>query len=382
MSLTELIDESAVIVCSGSGGVGKTTIAAVIAIEAAKRGRRSVVVTIDPARRLADALGLDNLTNEPQVVAIPGSQASFSALMLDTAATFDELVHRYSVDSAQAEKILANRFYRNVTGALSGTQEYMAAEKLFALHHDERFDLVVVDTPPTRNALDFLDAPGRLTRFLDHRIYRALTTPTRLGLKIANVAAQTVLKTIGRIVGGDVIADVIAFFQAFEGMEGGFKQRATEVIELLHSDTTHFVLVASPRSDTITEACFFADRLNEQGLRVSGIVVNRLYPLFADTSGAAEAPDTSDSPTTTSSEAATGARGASKRTTDASEQALRDNLSELRGVAAEERAVLAPLLAAAPIASLAEIPLLDHDIHDLEGLGIIGGHLLVDVTRV
>ena len=369
-----MIDQAEVIVCSGSGGVGKTTVAAVIAIEAAKRGRRSVVVTIDPAKRLADALGLDDLTNEPQAVAIPGSDASFAALMLDTAATFDELVHRYSADSAQAEKILANRFYRNVTGALSGTQEYMAAEKLYALHNDDRFDLVVVDTPPTRNALDFLDAPGRLTRFLEHRIYRALTTPSRLGMKIANVAAQTVLKTIGRIVGGDVIAEVMAFFQAFEGMEDGFKQRAHEVMEVLHADTTHFVLVASPRTDTITEACFFADRLAEQDLTVSGVVVNRLYPLFGDDPlSAAAAP--------ARGQEAKPHKGA-KRVVSPGEALLAANLAELRGIATAERLVLAPLLAAAPEASLAEIPLLDHDIHDLEGLAIIGGHLLAPVAEM
>jgi anion-transporting ArsA/GET3 family ATPase len=373
--LATLIDEAAVIVCAGCGGVGKTTIAATIALEAAKRGRRAVVVTIDPAKRLADALGLQSLSNEPQVVTVPDSTVCFSALMLDTPTTFDELVRRYSADADQAERILTNRFYRNISGALSGTQEYMAAEKLYALHDDDRFDVVVVDTPPTRNALDFLDAPGRLTRFLDHRIYRALTAPSRFGLKIANVAAQTVLKTIGRIVGGAVIADVIGFFQAFDGMEAGFRDRASQVIALLHADTTHYVLIASPRKDTVAEACAFAARLADQDLVVSGVVVNQLQPDFTDVG--------SDSDFGSSQPSAGHHRG--EGTTvgvdpdDVAAQARRaidDNLVALRRFAAEQRVVLAPLLADTPQAIVVEVPMLDHDVHDLAGLTIIGGYLL------
>ena len=184
-----LAGERSIVICCGSGGVGKTTTAAAIALEGARRGRNAVVVTIDPARRLADALGLEALTNEPSV--IPGDwPGTLSALMLDTKGTFDDLVRRYSSDAEQAERILANRFYRNISGALSGTQEYMAAEKLYELHEEGEFDLVVVDTPPTRNALDFLDAPSRLTRFLDHRLYRVLVAPTRTYLRAVNVAAQ------------------------------------------------------------------------------------------------------------------------------------------------------------------------------------------------
>ena len=167
--------------------------------------------------------------------------------MLDTKSTFDDLVTTYAADEEQAERILANRFYRNISGALSGTQEYMAMEKLYELHADSDFDLVVVDTPPTRHALDFIDAPRRLTRFLDHRLYRVLTAPTRGVMRAVNAAAQTFMRSVSKVVGADVFDDAIAFFQAFEGMEAGFKERADKVLQLLSDPSTAFVLVASPR---------------------------------------------------------------------------------------------------------------------------------------
>ena len=201
-------------------------------------------------------------------------------MMLDTSATFDALVRAHAPDAERAERILANRFYRNIAGALSGTQEYMAAEKLHALHGDERFDVVVVDTPPSRHALDFLHAPGTLARFLDHPLFRLLMLPTRRGLRMLNVAAQPVLRTIGKVVGGDVLADAIAFFQAFEGMETGFRERADDVMAMLRSELTRYVLVASPKADTVEEALWFARRLRDQSLRASALVVNRATPVF------------------------------------------------------------------------------------------------------
>ncbi|MGE0512085.1 MAG: ArsA family ATPase, partial [Acidimicrobiia bacterium] len=265
MTFQALVDDASILVCCGAGGVGKTTSAAAIALQAARDGRRAVVVTIDPAKRLADALGLGGLSNDPARIDDLEGRAGGElwAMMLDTRTTFDSLVRRHSRDDEQARRILENRFYRNIAGALSGTQEYMAAEKLYELNDDERFDLVVIDTPPTRNALDFLDAPGRLTRFLDHRLYRILMTPTRLGLKVMNIAAQVFLRTVSRLVGGEVIADVIAFFQAFDGMEAGFRERASAVMGLLRAESTRYVLVASPRSDTVIEASFFADKLRQ-----------------------------------------------------------------------------------------------------------------------
>ena len=195
--------------CCGSGGVGKTTSAAVLAMEGARRGRRSLVVTIDPAKRLANALGLDELSNEPREIATdrwdPKGEAkpggALSAMMLDTKSTFDGLVTRYASSSEQTERILENSFYRNISGALSGTQEYMAMEKLHELDEEGGFDLIVVDTPPSRHALDFLDAPQRLLRLLDNRIFRILMVPTRTGMRVAGAAVQTFLKAISRVVG-------------------------------------------------------------------------------------------------------------------------------------------------------------------------------------
>ena len=277
--LRDVLDASRVVVCCGSGGVGKTTTAAVIAMEAARRGRRSVVVTIDPARRLANALGLDGLTDTP--AQIDGDwPGEMSALMLDTKRTFDGLVRRYAADESQAEQILANTFYENISGSLSGTQEYMASEKLYELAVEGDFDLVVVDTPPTRNALDFLDAPQRLSKFLDHRIYKILVSPSRGPIRAVNLAAAAVTRSLARVVGADVIGDAIAFFQAFEGMEEGFARRAERVDALLREPSTAFVLVASPKADTVAEAGYFADRLGDAGIDVRGLIVNRMQPTF------------------------------------------------------------------------------------------------------
>ena len=232
--LDALVERDTIVICCGSGGVGKTTTAAVIAQEAARRGRDAVVVTIDPAKRLANALGLDALSDTPSEVprelwdpdGTAPAHGRLSALMLDTKTTFDQLVTRYAAGEEQAERILENGFYRNVSGALSGTQEYMAMEKLYELHEAGGYEIIVVDTPPTRHALDFLDAPDRLLRMLDNRIFRLLMMPTRAYLKVASVAVQTFLRTVSRVVGSEVVNDIVAFFRAFEGMEAGFRERA------------------------------------------------------------------------------------------------------------------------------------------------------------
>jgi anion-transporting ArsA/GET3 family ATPase len=276
----DLVGERSIMVCCGPGGVGKTTVAAALAVEGALLGRRTVVVTIDPARRLADALGLGSLTDTPR--RIDGDwPGELWALMLDPRSTFDSLVSRYAPDEDQAATILANRFYRNIAGALSGTHEYMAMEKLFELHDDERFDLVVVDTPPTRNALDFVDAPRRLTRFLDNRLFRLLMLPARTGIRAVGVATQAFLRTVGRVVGSEVVSDAVTFFQAFEGMEEGFRQRAQRVLGLLADPATAFVLVTAPRRDAGRETEFFAEKLAEAGIDVDALVVNRMHPRFA-----------------------------------------------------------------------------------------------------
>jgi anion-transporting ArsA/GET3 family ATPase len=348
--MADLVADRSILVCCGPGGVGKTTVAAALAVEAARTGRRAVVVTIDPARRLADALGLGSLTNTPRQIEgdWPGE---LWALMLDPRATFDALVTRYAPDPDQADTILANRFYRNIAGALSGTQEYMAMEKLFDLHGDDRFDLVVVDTPPTRNALDFVDAPRRLTRFLDNRLFRLLMLPARTGIRAVNVATQAFLRTIGRVVGSDVVTDAVTFFQAFEGMEDGFRHRAARVQQLLADQTTAFVLVASPRRDATRETEFFAEKLGEAGIAVRALVVNRMHPRFSPV----------PSPPA----------GAAAGTPLAP---LYRNVAELSRMADGEEAHVASL-AARLAAPAVRVPELETDVHDLAGLARVAAYM-------
>jgi anion-transporting ArsA/GET3 family ATPase len=356
MSIADLALERSIVVCCGSGGVGKTTTAAALALHAARQGRKACVVTIDPARRLADALGLAALTNEPSLVEGAGRDGGeLWALMLDTSSTFDEVVRRHAADPAQAQAILANRIYRNIAGSLSGTQEYMAMEKLHELHtgasgHD--FDLVVVDTPPTRNALDFLDAPQRLTRFIDHKLFRLLTMPARTYLKAVSIAAQAFVRTVTRVVGGEVVADVLAFFNAFEGMEQGFRERAQAVFNLLADPDTAFVLVASPRRDAVDEAVYFADKLQEAGIHVQALVVNRVHPSFGD-----------------------GLPPIAPPPKDSALAVLEANLAELDAIATRERSHLATLASKVEPAPTARVPLLTADVHDLGGLELVASHL-------
>jgi anion-transporting ArsA/GET3 family ATPase len=357
-SLRSALDAATVVVCCGSGGVGKTTVAAALGVVAARRGRRVVVVTIDPAKRLADALGVDELGAEPARIELVGDcdgDGELWAMMLDTAAAFTAVVRRYAGDAEQADRIVANSFFRNMAGSLSGTQEYMAAETLHLLAGDARFDLVVVDTPPTRSALDFLAAPGVLARFLDHRLFKLLMLPARPGMRMINAATQPVLRAIGKVVGSDVLADAVAFFQAFAGMEGGFRQRADDVIALLRAPSTLFVLVASPRPETVGEAAWFAGQLAGQGIDRTAGVANRVHPAFGEGSAASAADE------------ATRATGA--------QRALWSNLAELRARREAELATLAEFVALFDDGAWVEVPQLASDVHDREGLAHVGAHL-------
>jgi anion-transporting ArsA/GET3 family ATPase len=291
--IAEIAAHKEIIVCAGSGGVGKTTTAASIAMQAALDGRKAAVLTIDPARRLASSLGLKELTNEPTKVSAKKFSAAgltpkgeLHAMMLDTKSTFDKVVMRYAPSKEQAEKIIQNRFAQSISTTLSGTQEYMALEKLYELHAEGGYDLLVIDTPPTRNALDFLDAPKRVTEFFDSKVLRWFLLPyMKAGggmMRFANVAASTFLKIVQRIVGADVLKDTAEFFGSFEGLYEGMKQRAREVANLLRSDSTSFIVVTSPAEDSVNEATFFASRLNESGLPFGALVVNRVHPKLGD----------------------------------------------------------------------------------------------------
>jgi anion-transporting ArsA/GET3 family ATPase len=360
-SLQELAYGRSIVICCGSGGVGKTTIAAALALDAAMLGRRACVVTIDPARRLANALGVSNLTNAPS--RIEGSwPGSLSAVMLDAKNTFDQLVERYSDDEAQAQRILRNRLYRNLTSALSGTQEYMAAEKLYELHSEGHFDIVVVDTPPTHNALDFIDAPGRLTRFLENRVFRLLLMPTRAYLRAVSAATRTLLKAVARVAGSEMVEDAVAFFQAFEGMEEGFRERAAHVAKLLSDPGTAFVLVASPRRDSIEEATHFAGKLSEQSIPVEALIVNRVFPRYV-WAGWEKMPS--------------GSGPAAGPWND-----LLHNVRDIAAVSEREEAYVADLVHTVAPAPVIRIPFLAEDVHDLDGLTEVVRHLASSAATV
>jgi anion-transporting ArsA/GET3 family ATPase len=368
--LAALVADHRVLVCCGSGGVGKTTIAAVLALEGARQGRSTCVITIDPAKRLADALGLEDLSDIPSAIerdrwdddGTAKPDGTLAALMLDTKSTFDRLVTGNAVTPDQAQRILDNRFYRNVSGALGGTQEYMAMEKLHELHDAGDFELIVIDTPPTRHALDFLDAPRRLLRLLDNRIFRLLMMPTRAYLKVAGVAVQTFLRTVARVVGSEAIDDVVAFFRAFEGMEAGFRDRALAVEALLASPDTGFVLVTSPRRDAMEEAQFFAAQLDTNSKSIDALIVNRVHPKFGD-----ESPD--------------GLRAAAaelaRRDDDAAARlaARYENLADFREIAELERAHVEGIQARVGAHAIAYVPYLSRDVYDFAALREIGGIL-------
>ena len=272
----ELLEGRSICICAGAGGVGKTTTAAAIALGAAARGRRAAVLTIDPAKRLANALGLEELGNTPRRVDAP-VEGELWAMMLDPKRTFDELVEAYAPDARTRDAVLSNRIYQELSNAVAGSTEYMAMEKLYELHAERRFDLLVLDTPPTRNALDFLDAPERLSSFIDSRSLKLLTSTGRTGLRVVGRGTSLVLRVLERVTGVDLLADLSAFFQAFGDMADGFRERALRVRELLGAPETVFLVVASPQRAALDEAIFFRRRLAEGRMPFGGVIVNRMH---------------------------------------------------------------------------------------------------------
>ncbi|ANY06899.1 ArsA family ATPase [Pseudonocardia sp. HH130630-07] len=289
LDVDALIDdpETRVIVCCGSGGVGKTTTSAALALRAAERGRQVVVLTIDPARRLAQALGLDELSNDPAPVPTP--TGDLAAMMLDMRRTFDEMVQGHAPPE-KARRIIENPFYQVISSSFSGTQEYMAMEKLGQLVAAGTWDLVVVDTPPSRSALDFLDAPQRMSRFLDGRMIKLLAAPAKAGgrglRRIVEAGFGLFAKAVGTIIGGQMLQDASAFVQAFDTLFGGFAERAERTYALLRSPGTAFLVVAAPEPDALREAAYFTDRLSTEDMPLAGLVLNRTHPVLAPVSAA------------------------------------------------------------------------------------------------
>lgn len=270
-----------VVVCCGAGGVGKTTTAAAMALRAAEYGRVVVVLTIDPAKRLAQALGVKDLNNSPQQVPLaPEVTGELHAMMLDMSRTFDEMVIEHS-GPERAQAILENQFYQTVTTSLAGTQEYMAMEKLGQLLGEDRWDLVVVDTPPSRNALDFLDAPKRLGSFMDGRLWRLLLGPGRgLGRLVTGVMGLAV-KALSTVLGSQMLSDASMFVQSLDSTFGGFREKAERTYELLKRRGTQFVVVSAAEPDALREAAFFVDRLSVEGMPLAGLILNRTHPMLS-----------------------------------------------------------------------------------------------------
>jgi anion-transporting ArsA/GET3 family ATPase len=273
LDLTRVLDDARVVVLAGGGGVGKTTTAAGIGLGLARRGRRVCVLTIDPARRLADA----GTADEPVLVPFDGDDdGELWVVMLDTKATWDGLIRRYAFDEAAAERILANRVYREFSGAVAGSQEYMAVERLHELLESGRWDTVLLDTPPTRNALDFLDAPQRLHSFIDSRALQLLMKPAAGGLGLLGRGASVFTGLLKRVAGVDLLSDLIEFFTAIGGLSTGFSQRAKAVQALMAEPRTVFLLVAAPHPESLAEAAEFRRALGGRAIRYGGLVVNRM----------------------------------------------------------------------------------------------------------
>jgi anion-transporting ArsA/GET3 family ATPase len=364
--LSETVRTAHIIVCTGSGGVGKTTTAAALAMGAARHGRETIVLTIDPARRLAQSLGLSALDNTPRPVK---GVDRLDAMMLDMKGTFDEVIDRHASDPGKAGKIKSNRFYQQLSSSLAGTQEYMAMEKLYDLHMAGNYDCIVIDTPPTRNALDFLDAPRRLTDFLEGRFLKMFLNP---GLKAGKTIGKAVgfgtgvfMRAASRITGAGVLDDLADFFQSFEGMYAGFKDRAQAVYKLLAGPGAAFVVVASPEPPALREARYFLHRLEQDGMPTAGLVVNRVTPPPPEGLAGVDR-------TQLESVAAELADGDADAAAVA--ELVRLHLDRRDVLQREQHAVAAALHGIDPQA-LIEVPRLGGDVHDIAALTEVGTHL-------
>jgi anion-transporting ArsA/GET3 family ATPase len=358
--MLSLLEGRRIVVCAGAGGVGKTTTAAAIAMGMAERGLKVAVVTIDPARRLADSLGLEALGNEPRLVdperfSDHGVQISGElwALMLDSKRTFDALIERLAPDAATRDEVLSNRIYQQLSGAVAGSQEFSAIAKLYELDQEGDYDLLVLDTPPSRNALDFLDAPSRLTGFFQGRAIKMFLRPAGLGGRLLGRGTGVVFGLLERLTGVDLLHDLSVFFRALGGMIDGFTERARRVGALLEDPGTTFVIVTAPRHDPVEEAIYFHSKLADAGMPFGGLVVNRLH-VAAEANG---------SP---SLEAELGEDLAARVATA---------VEELAALAEREAASLERLRTRLGDPPTIVVPELEGDIHDVEGLALVRGHL-------
>jgi len=367
-SVADLLEGKGVCICAGSGGVGKTTTSAAIAAGMSARGKKVAVLTIDPAKRLADSLGLPELGNTERRVdpalfegqGIDSQGGELWAMMLDAKATFDELIAKHAPDAETRDRILENRIYQQISNALAGSQEYMAMERLFELHQEDRYDLLVLDTPPTRSALDFLDAPRRLTEFIEGRALQVFMRPTGIGMKLFGRGTSMMFSALRRVTGMDLIEDISEFFQAFSGMVGGFQERAKRVNELLADERTCFLVVCGPQGEPIEEAVYFHRKLVEARLPFGGVIVNKVHyegevETAAGDDVVGELTEALDDP-----ELATRAAA---------------SLADHAALAARDRRNVEHLTAELRAAQVIQVPYLEEDVHDLAGLIEINRYL-------
>ena len=390
LDVDALLDDrgTQIIVCCGSGGVGKTTTSAALALRAAERGRKVVVLTIDPARRLAQSMGIEALDNTPRPVADvdPAAGGSLDAMMLDMKRTFDEVVLSQA-SPEKAEQILANPFYIALSSSFAGTQEYMAMEKLGQIHRDKvvgtdgqarakgqdgssggTYDLIVVDTPPSRSALDFLDAPERLSAFLDGRFVRLMLAPARGPARLMTAGFGLITNALTKILGAQFLKDLQTFVTALDTVFGGFRQRAQQTYSLLQADGTAFLVVAAPEPDALREAAYFVERLSEDRMPLAGLVVNRASPVPTHALSAEEALAAADRLRDDTAQAGDA--------TEADDGALTAGLLRLHAdrvrLVERERVLRERFTAAHPQVPTAVVPALAGDVHDLDGLRRVG----------
>jgi anion-transporting ArsA/GET3 family ATPase len=362
VTLRAAVEGKHILVVCGAGGVGKTSISAALALAAAAE-RKTIVLTIDPARRLATALGLEgSLGHEEKQVDAPGIAGSLSAAMLDMKTAWDELVERYAPSPEVIGRIRSNRLYQSLSEHFVGSQGYMAMERLADLHERGAYDLIVIDTPPTRHALDFLDAPKRMTDFVGGSLLRWFARPYqragRIGARAFSITASPVLKLADRVLGSQVLEDLSAFVIDFQTLYDGFKHRADEVLRLLHSPQTGFVVVTSLEPPPMSEAAFFLDRLSDERMPLAGVVANKVVPDEFASQAARQALRALDAPG--SEPALAEARDALRML---SEQARRDAdcIAEL-----ERRSRLA----------VTPVPIMRTDVHDLDSLRELSSFLV------
>jgi anion-transporting ArsA/GET3 family ATPase len=355
VSVATLLEGKDICICAGAGGVGKTTTSAAIGVGMARRGLKVAVLTIDPARRLANSLGLPELGNEERRIELD-APGELWAMMLDAKTTFDEIVEKHAPDASTRDAVLSNRIYKELSTAVAGSQEYMAMEKLHELHDEGRYDLLVLDTPPSRNALDFLDAPERLSRFIDSRSLQFFLAPSRTGLKIFSRGTGMLFSVLKRITGVDLLQDLSDFFASFGEMATGFRDRAKAVRRLLADDRTTFLLVTSAAHEAVEEAKFFRDKLEESDMPFGAVIVNRMHV----------EEDGEDDLSGLDRELA---------------HKVEANFKDFHALALRDRQNVEELTADMGDRPLIIVPYLDEDIHDLEGIGAINDHLFATVAE-